>query len=76
MVRPIEIPERDYAFLERFFADESETWEEIKEDLEKLRHWAKLIKAAGWYDPDDAAKYEYWLGIVNDEINVSRERIL
>ncbi|KYC52636.1 MAG: hypothetical protein AMQ22_00686 [Candidatus Methanofastidiosum methylothiophilum] len=75
MVRPIEIPMRDYVFLERFFADEPETWEEIKEDLGKLRGWAKMIKYAGWYDPDDAAKYEYWFWIENGEIKVERRKI-
>lgn len=76
MVRPIEIPIRDYAFLERFFADDSETWDEIKGDLVKLRHWAKVIKVAGWYDPDDTSKYEYWFWIENGEIKVERTKLL
>jgi hypothetical protein len=76
MVRPIEIPMRDYAFLERFFADDHETWEEIKEDIAKLRGWAKAIKYVGWYDPDDISKYEYWFWIENGEIKIDRTKII
>ena len=75
MVRPVEIPQRDYDFMQRFFADDPETWEEIKEDVAKLRCWAKTIRKAGWYDPDDKNVYEYAAALLDDDsLKITRSK--
>jgi len=73
MVRPIEIPEKHYEYMRKFFKDDQETWEEIKEDIAKLRGWAKMMRDAGWYNVDDDKEYKYYLSIESNGLKITRE---
>ena len=66
MVRINSIPAKDYNFMEKFFVEEPEMWDEIRGNLGKMRLWAKTIKDSGWYNVDDKATYEYFMEIGAD----------
>jgi hypothetical protein len=47
------IPPKHYDFLKDFFKNEPAWWDEIKDDYDILRLWAKTLKGLGWYKVDE-----------------------
>ena len=65
-----QIPPKHYEFLRNFFAEEPKWWDEIKNDVEALRCWAKALKEVGWYNVDDKTQYEYIIKSITVENGV------